>query len=55
MTYSTVETNLAHVRATLEGLLATVPDEQWTRKPASGGWSVGEVVAHSLPPPVAKH
>lgn len=48
MNYLIVESRLAHVRATLDGVLAAAPAEHWTRTPASGGWSVGEVLAHLI-------
>ena len=48
MNYKSVEANLDRVRRKLDGILATVPDDQWTRKPARGGWSVCEVLAHLI-------
>lgn len=48
MTYSAVEANLARVRSKLDAVLRAVPEGDWKRKPAAGGWSVGEVVAHLI-------
>lgn len=48
MNYQAVESRLAPVRAEMERTLAGISESDWTRKPASGGWSVAEVIAHLI-------
>jgi len=48
MDYKTVEAKLARVRTRMEAVLDAVPEADWARRPAAGGWSVGEVLVHLL-------
>jgi hypothetical protein len=41
-----VEDDLRDVDAHIAKLAASVSDEQWTRRPPSGGWSAAECIAH---------
>lgn len=41
-----VKAQLAHRRAQLEAVLATLPRERWSERPAAGGWTIAELVDH---------
>ena len=55
MSYQAIEANLAKARGQLDAALASVPEADWARKPAAGGWSVGEVLAHLIQVECAVH
>lgn len=55
MDFHSVEKRLARARGTLDRELGSVPEDQWTRKPAAGGWSVAEVVVHLVQVETAVH
>ncbi len=41
-----VKTQLALRRAQLEAVLATLPRDRWSERPANGGWTMAELVDH---------
>jgi hypothetical protein len=55
MDYPTIEARLHRTRATLNGELAAVGEDFWSRTPRSGGWSVAEVVVHLIQVETAVH
>ncbi len=43
-----IVTHLKEAHAAFLGACGSIPATQWTRPPAHGGWSAGEVVAHLI-------